>query len=104
MRTSIAAALACVILAAALPAQAQNALRAGRAATPIRLDGRLDESAWMAADSITDLTQVEPHEGGPPSGRTTVRVLVEADAIVIGVQAQYPPGARVVDIDSGNGG
>lgn len=41
--------------------------------TPLRIDGALTESAWQAADSITTLTQVEPHQGAAPSARTVAR-------------------------------
>ena len=50
----------------------------------IRLDGRLDEPAWGSADSIDDLTEVEPKQGRKPAGRTTVRVLASPTGIVIG--------------------
>jgi len=61
----------------------------------IRADGRLDEPAWARADSI-ELLQVEPREGGVPPGRTIVRVLATADAIVIGIRADDPDAARIV--------
>jgi len=60
-----------------------------------RIDGRLDEAAWLEADSIGDLTQVEPVEGGGPSGRTVVRVLATGDALIIGVRADDPDAARM---------
>ena len=53
------------------------------AASPRRLDGRLDDDAWQRADSITSLTQIEPAEGAAPAGRTVVRVLVGSGEIVI---------------------
>ncbi len=65
-------------------------LRAAPGAAEIRLDGRLDEAVWRTADSITDLTEVEPVEGVRPTGRTVVRVLVSADVIVAGIMAYDP--------------
>ena len=53
----------------------------------IRIDGLLDESDWSSADSIADLTQIEPVEGARATGRTVVRILVSADALVIGIRA-----------------
>src|SRR5512142_1354044 len=47
-------------------------------------------SAWAAADSIADLTQVEPVQGGTPSGRTVVKVLADAGTLVIGIVAYDP--------------
>jgi hypothetical protein len=84
------------------------ALRATPLTAPIRLDGRLDEPAWRTADSITGLTQVEPHEGAPTAGRTVIQVLVNEHELVIGVRADDPePGAitaysrqRDADLDS----
>jgi Domain of unknown function (DUF5916) len=62
----------------------------------LRLDGRLDEPDWAAADSILDLTQVEPTQGGPPSARTVVKVLANARELVIGVVAWDAAGAGFV--------
>jgi hypothetical protein len=61
----------------------------------LRLDGRLDERAWSAADSIADLTQIEPVEGATPAGRTVVRVLGDGAGIVIGIQADDPEPSRL---------
>ncbi len=71
-------------------------LQAGAIPDGLHLDGRLDEPAWRQADSIPVLTMTEPVEGGTPVGRTVVRVLADADALVIGVVAYDPePGAIV---------
>jgi hypothetical protein len=80
----------------AAPAVAAPTLRVGSLAGPLRLDGRLDEAAWAAADSIANLTQIEPAEGGAPAGRTVVRVLAGAGEIVIGVRADDPEPGRLV--------
>ncbi|MES2521941.1 MAG: DUF5916 domain-containing protein [Gemmatimonadota bacterium] len=71
-------------------------LRATPATSGFRLDGYLDEAAWATADSIGDLVQIEPVQGGVPSGRTVVRVLVNADEIIIGVRADDSEPARIV--------
>ncbi len=71
-------------------AAARPALRASRIASEIQLDGRLNEPAWARADSIADLTQIEPIEGVAPGGRTVVRVLASPDAIIIGIRADDP--------------
>jgi hypothetical protein len=70
-------------------------LRVGHATGSLRLDGRLDEPAWAAADSIADLTQIEPVEGATPVGRTVVRVLGDGAGIVIGVRADDPEPSRI---------
>ncbi|HYW49289.1 MAG TPA: DUF5916 domain-containing protein [Gemmatimonadaceae bacterium] len=94
------------IASARVPAQAsapvavgtvmRPALRAASTTAAIRLDGRLDEAQWATADSITDLVQIEPVQGGVPSGRTVVRVLVSSDEIIIGVRADDPEPDRIV--------
>ena len=61
----------------------------------VRLDGRLDDSAWAGADSVT-LTQVEPTQGAAPTMRTVVRVLTTGDAIVVGIRADDPDPSRIV--------
>ncbi len=52
----------------------------------ITLDGHLREPAWFRADSIANLTMVEPDEGAPPTQRTVVRVLADATHLYIGVR------------------
>ncbi len=61
----------------------------------MRLDGRLDEASWSAADSIESLTELEPNEGVTPSGRTVVRVLADGDGLVFGIRADDPDAAHI---------
>jgi len=70
-------------------------IRAAHATTRPRLDGRLDEPAWLTADSITDLRQREPNEGRAASERTVIRVLVDDDALYVGVRAFDRDAARI---------
>lgn len=77
------------------------ALRVGRtSADDLQLDGRLDEPAWSAADSIADFRQREPREGAPATERTIVRVLYAADALYVGVRAYdaSPAGVRATQL------
>ena len=78
--------------AAAAPPQ----LRMGLLHGAIRVDGRLDEPQWAAADSIADLTQVEPVQGTGSPARTVVRVLTTGDAIVFGIRCDDPDPSRIV--------
>jgi hypothetical protein len=73
-------------------------LRVGTStANALRLDGALTEPFWRTVDSIENLTTVEPEEGGTPSGRTVVRVVLVAGAdIVIGVRCYDPNPAGIV--------
>jgi hypothetical protein len=51
----------------------------------IRIDGKLDEPAWKSAVPIGELTQVLPKEGGIPSEKTEVRILVDGDSLYFGI-------------------
>ena len=63
---------------------------------PFTLDGRLDEPAWRAADSIVNLVTIEPEEGGVPAGQTIVKVLVSPTEIIIGVVCRDTNPAGIV--------
>lgn len=54
---------------------------------PITVDGVLDEPIWSSAPNIGDLVQQQPHTGEPPSERTEVILLRDADYLYIGVRA-----------------
>ncbi len=66
-------------------AGATRTLRVASLTGDLQLDGRLDEAAWQTADSIENLTTIEPEEGGVPAGQTIVKILVNANEIVFGV-------------------
>ena len=100
--------LRCCTIAAALGlrgaearAQAQDgerlALRVGAVdRTGIALDGALSESVWTSVDSISNLTMLEPQEGGVPTARTVVRVLVTPTDIIMGVRCYDPDPSGIV--------
>jgi hypothetical protein len=69
-------------------AGAKRMLRTTALASDLVLDGRLDEPAWSTVDSITNLTTIEPEEGGVPAGQTTVKVLVTPGEILFGVRCR----------------
>ena len=58
-----------------------------RVEQPPRLDGVLDEEVWRSAAVIDDFVQQEPAEGDPATERTVVRMLYDARALYIGVEA-----------------
>ena len=62
------------------------AIAAARRAGPVQVDGRLDEAAWQAATPFTSFIQVDPSEGQPASERTEARVLIDDEAIYVGVR------------------
>lgn len=77
------------VVLTAQPASAQRGaaprvLDAWRVEEPIKIDGRLDEEAWMYAARATGFTQNDPKPGTSPSQRTEVKVLYDNDAIYIG--------------------
>ena len=71
---------------AVLPhSQAPTAVAARRSGD-IQIDGKLDEAAWNAAAPITSFHQFDPNEGQPVSEKTEARVLIDADAIYVGMR------------------
>jgi hypothetical protein len=87
-------------LVAWMPLDAQEGpdrprLRVTPSKSDIRVDGRLDEPEWSSADSIANLTQIEPVEGARPTGTTVVHVLATADALIIGIRADDPEPQRI---------
>jgi hypothetical protein len=48
----------------------QVAVRAVRLTTPLRIDGRLDESVYASIEPISDFIQQEPREGEPATEKT----------------------------------
>lgn len=91
----------CTIAAIASPtllvAQTQTPeVRVGGLLPGFKLDGRLDEGMWSAADSIDGLTEVEPVVGRPSASRTVVRILADQNRLVIGIRADDPDPAGIV--------
>ncbi len=71
-------------------------LRVGPIKGAIEIDGRLSEIDWLNAAAISDLTMIEPVAGGPPTGRTEIKVLASEREIVIGVRCFDPDPSRIV--------
>jgi hypothetical protein len=70
--------------------------RASRTAPgAMRLDGRLDEEAWLRAAPVTDFVQAEPVEGAPPADPMEVRFLYDDTALWIGARMRGSPGVDV---------
>ena len=60
------------------------------------IDGRLDEAVWQGAAVIDNFTQQEPNEGAPATERTMVRLLYDAGALYVGVEAYDSQPAGVI--------
>jgi hypothetical protein len=67
---------------AALPAE-KVATATRLAGASIRLDGKLDEAAWLSATPITDFIQKEPVENAKPTDRLEVRFLYDDAALYV---------------------
>jgi hypothetical protein len=77
-------------LGLAMPALAHKnpqALRLAADAPEPRIDGALDEPAWQAAPLHEHFVQFLPESSPTVPWRTTVQVLVTADALVFGIRA-----------------
>jgi hypothetical protein len=79
------------------PAVVRPELRAGsHTAGEVELDGVLSEPFWATVDSITNLITVEPEEGGVPAGRTTVKIVVSTNEILVGARCYDPDPTGIV--------
>ena len=74
-------------VSAARPPSEQYRVEPTRVETPPRLDGDLSDEAWLRAAVIDDFIQQEPAEGDPATERTVVRLIYDATALYIGVEA-----------------
>ncbi len=92
LRCAFAAALMLFLAAWAAPALAQPRALILDPGERIALDGRLDESAWQRAPLHDRFVQYLPLDRQPPPAgyRTTVQVLAERDALVLGIRAFDP--------------
>ncbi|QPF76313.1 carbohydrate binding family 9 domain-containing protein [Roseateles sp. DAIF2] len=90
--------LLCLGLAAAAQASpSPQALRLAPGMAAPQVDGALDEPAWRLAPVHDRFVQFLPEDGQPAPARwrTTVQVLVEADALVFGIRAYDDEPARI---------
>jgi hypothetical protein len=62
----------------------------------IKLDGRLDEAAWLGAMPASGFRQQRPADGRPASQQTELRILFDADALYIGARMHDELGAAGV--------
>ncbi len=87
---AVLAMLAWLALAAPAHAEPGSAMRAERLlpGERIRLDGRLDHPAWQRAPVYDSFVEKDPKLGAPPPQATRVQVLVDEEALYVGVTAQ----------------
>lgn len=71
-------------------------VRAIRLTEPLVLDGRLDDSLYLATESITGFVQQEPFEGEPATDKTEVWVAYDDDAVYVAARLwESDPSKRV---------
>ncbi|MEO5742515.1 MAG: carbohydrate binding family 9 domain-containing protein, partial [Vicinamibacterales bacterium] len=71
-----------------------RALRVDAAGAP-RVDGRLDDQAWVRADRIDDFVQVEPNNMARSTERTIVQVAYDARYLYIAVRCEAADPSRI---------
>ncbi len=76
---------------------ARRSLAAARiSGAPPVIDGRLDEAAWSQAPVATGFIQSRPRPAAPASLRSEARVLVDGEAIYVGLTYFDPEPARIL--------
>ena len=90
--------LCLVALAAGASDAPRIAAQAVAAAAAIRIDGDPSERVWLDAPVIKGFRQRDPNEGAPATFDTEARVVYDAAAIYVAVQAIDPEPSRIVGI------
>ncbi|MFM2138580.1 MAG: hypothetical protein RJA57_887 [Bacteroidota bacterium] len=84
-----------LFLLMALPASSQEkTLLAVKVIRPPRIDGSLDDSAWIDVPAATGFTQTYPSAGQPASQESRIRVVYDNSAIYVGAYLYDDP-ARI---------
>jgi hypothetical protein len=68
------------------PTIAQQVVHIRKVDTPPRIDGSLDDPAWLKANIFDDFKTLHPKAGLSPSERTTVYVMYNRDYLYVGVR------------------
>ncbi len=58
-------------------------IRATRVATPLRIDGQLDESLYGSVTPVSDFIQVEPNDGAPATQKTELWVAFDQTSVYV---------------------
>src|SRR6266550_2217420 len=88
--TMLFALAATLATGAVADAPAPRSLRAARRTGEIRIDGRADEPAWLAADVGDNFLQTEPDDGQPATAPTQLRVLWDDDSLYVAIECDDP--------------
>jgi len=68
-------------------AQGRLTIRATRLASPLRIDGRLDELVYTSVEPLSDFIQMEPSGGQPASERTEVWIFFDQRNVYVTMRA-----------------
>ena len=79
------------------PEPVTPALEARQRLGDLRVDGRLDEEAWLRTPMVSGFVQGEPIEGAPAEEQTEVRVLFDDQALYVGVILYEADPGRIGD-------
>ncbi len=60
-------------------------IRIGNYYGGLSFDGIVNDTCWMHADSISNLTMVEPNEGKTPEFPTVIRILANKKEVILGI-------------------
>src|SRR5262245_49511048 len=91
----------CAALASANAAQGPDrpvrpSLAVRRTESAPTIDGRLDDAVWKNAEPSDAFVQVDPREGEPPTERTEIRALYDADNLYLAIRCfAREPGAII---------
>jgi len=66
-----------------------------RAASPVVIDGLLDDEVWVRTPATTGFTQRDPEEGKPATERTELRVAYDNDALYIAARMDDSTATRI---------
>ncbi len=76
-------------------------VKATKANSLLKIDGRLDEPAWAGAEAITDFFRMEPRQGGEYMHNTEVKLLYDEKNLYVGAFCKDSlgrQGVRVQDL------
>ena len=74
-------------------------VRATRIATPMTIDGRLDEAVYAQVPAITEFVQQEPHQGAAVSESTTAWVFFDDDNFYVACRCHMADPRQIVAND-----
>jgi hypothetical protein len=78
------------------PSAEKRSIRAFKMDDFLKVDGRLDEGAWVYAGEAGDFVQVEPRQGERASQATTFRILYNRQFLYLGVFSRDSLGKKAI--------